>query len=220
MCVNYTPPKASEIKQFFNAELIDEQSWKAETWQDYLAPIIKGDGSNRTASVASYGFVPKAMLHENQKRLTTMNARIETVGQKRTYSKFWKLGQLCLVPMLNFYEPNWETGKHVRWRIGMEDGSPFAVAGFWRSWTTDEGEEKESFTQLTMNADDHPLMRRFHRPNSEKRSLIIIPQTEWDEWLMCRDPERALTFAQPFPASLMTAEPAPRESASSAKKTA
>lgn len=65
-----------------------------------------------------------------------------------------------------------------------------------------------SFTQLTINADDHPLMRRLHKPGEEKRSLVIIPARDYDAWLGCRDPEMACTFLQPFDAALMHGEPA------------
>jgi putative SOS response-associated peptidase YedK len=63
----------------------------------------------------------------------------------------------------------------------MADRSAFAVAGLWRSWEGEAGPET-SFTQLTMNADDHPLMRRFHKPGDEKRALVIVPKDEWDDW--------------------------------------
>jgi len=75
-------------------------------------------------------------------------------------------------------------------------------------WEEADGSATQSFTQLTMNADDHPLMKRFHRSGEEKRTLIVIPNSEWDEWLMCRDPERARTFAKPYPSELMAADPA------------
>jgi len=34
---------------------------------------------------------------------------------------------------------------------------------------------------LTVNADDHPLMKRFHKPNDEKRSVVIVPPTQYEE---------------------------------------
>lgn len=37
----------------------------------------------------------------------------------------------CLIPVDHFYEPNYETGKAVRWRIHRKDGKPFALAGIW-----------------------------------------------------------------------------------------
>lgn len=207
MCINYKPPSPEVMVETFSAPVFDDQLWRDQIWQDYIAPIIKGDGDNREASIASYGFIPKQ--HQGKKRLATMNARIEEVGSKRSYEKFWRAGQLCLVPLMKFYEPNWESGKHIRYSIGMADDSPFAVAGIWRTWEESDGSVIQSFTQLTMNADDHPLMKRFHRSGEEKRSLIIVPQSEWDEWLMCKDPERARTFAKPYPAELMAAAPAP-----------
>jgi putative SOS response-associated peptidase YedK len=133
----------------------------------------------------------------------TMNARAETVGQLRSFSGAWKRNQLCLVPMTAFYEPSYENGSAVRWGIGMADKAMFAVAGLWREWETEAGLEY-SFTQLTINADEHELMRRFHKPGDEKRALVIVPQNEWDDWLNCTDTEYARSFLRHFPATNMT----------------
>lgn len=48
-----------------------------------------------------------------------------------------------------------------------------------------------------------------HRPGVEKRSVVIVPQTDWDDWLRCRDPELARSFLRLCPADRMAAEPAP-----------
>jgi len=61
-----------------------------------------------------------------------------------------------------------------------------------------------------MNADDHPFMKQFHRSNDEKRSLIIVPEEEWDAWLGCRNSEEARSFFQLYPSAFMTSEPAPK----------
>jgi putative SOS response-associated peptidase YedK len=58
----------------------------------------------------------------------------------------------------------------------MANPSPFAVSRMLRDWIEEDGTTSYSFTQLTMNADDHPLMKRFHRTDDEKRSLIIFPK--------------------------------------------
>jgi putative SOS response-associated peptidase YedK len=58
--------------------------------------------------------------------------------------------------------PNYETGKAVRWRIGMASGESLAVTGLWRAWEELERPPSLSFTMLTVNADEHPLMKRFH----------------------------------------------------------
>lgn len=209
MCVNYLPPKREQFR-YFDVEPPNDD-WRDEVWQDYTAPIIlAGEAGGREAKLATYGMVPKSRIPAKVKKYTTMNARSESVGSLRSYSQAWKSAQLCLVPMQWFYEPNWETGKHIRWRIGMADGSPFAVAGLWKSWSEEDGGVSHSFTQLTVNADEHEVMRRFHKPGDEKRSLVVIPFADYDTWLSCKDPELARSFMTLFPRELMSCAPAPK----------
>jgi len=210
MGISYQATKPIVLADTFDASVPGNLSWPDEVWQDYDAPIITGDGHMRIASVASYGMMPRRHIPDGVKKFTTMNARSETVGAKRSYSKPWREDKLCLVPMHQFYEPNWESGKHERWKIVMADGSPFAVAGIWRTWNEPDGTMAESFTQLTINADNHPLMRRFHKPGDEKRSLVIVPHDEWDDWLGCRNPELARSFLRLYSAELMEAHPSPK----------
>ena len=54
------------------------------------------------------------------------------------------------------------------------------------------GRQALSFTMLTVKADDHPLMKRFHRPGDEKRSVVIVPRDEYESWLSCRSMDEAL----------------------------
>lgn len=91
------------------------------------------------------------------------------------------------------YEPDYEAGKAVRWAICMADGSSFAIAGLWREWEG-EGGMRLSFTMLTLNADHHPLMKRFHKPGSEKRSVVIIKPDDYDDWLGARSINEARSF--------------------------
>jgi putative SOS response-associated peptidase YedK len=139
-----------------------------------------------------------------------MNCRTETVGERRSFCGAWRAGQLCLIPCNAFYETNYESGKAVHWRIAMADGQPFAIAGLWRAWNEPDGVAL-SFTMLTVNADGHPLMNRFHKPGDEKRSVIIVPRENYVEWLACRDPELARTFFNIPPADQMAgvADPLP-----------
>ena len=211
MCVNYLPVSRGTLASHFQAPVAADAAWPPEAYQDYLAPIIRHGAGGREALVASYGMVPKQHIPPGVKRFSTMNARAETVGQLRSYAGAWKRSQLCLVPMEAFYEPNWETGEHIRYRIGMADQSPFAVAGVYRLWEESGGAPSFSFTQLTVNADTHALMNRMHRPGDEKRSLVIVPADDYDAWLACRDPEAARSFLRLFPPELMSARPEPKE---------
>lgn len=208
MCIHYTPVSEHGL-DFFNTVAPANAEWPAQTWQDYSAPIIRlGTDGQRETVLASYGLVPQKKIPPHVKKFSTMNARTETVGTLRSYAQPWRDGQLCLVPMLRFYEPNWETGAHVRWGIEMRNSAPFAVAGLWRSCENQDGITTHSFTQLTINADDDELMARFHKPGQEKRSLVIVHATAYDDWLHCRRPELARSFFQLYPAELMKAAPA------------
>jgi putative SOS response-associated peptidase YedK len=196
MCTNYVPSARKTIQERFNATVGDAiGEYRDQAYQDYMEPIILPDEQGgRKAVLAAYSMVPKQHISPGVKRFSTMNARSETVGQLRSYSGAWKAGQLCLVPMRAFYEPCYETGAAVRWRIGIADDTDFAVAGLWRTWKELDGELSYAFTQLTINADNHPLMRRFHKPGDEKRSLVLLPSNDYDAWLNCRDPELARSF--------------------------
>ena len=40
-----------------------------------------------------------------------------------------------------------------------------------------------SMTMLTINADDHPFMSQFHKPDYEKRSILVIEPEQRMDWL-------------------------------------
>ncbi|QZA82352.1 SOS response-associated peptidase [Deefgea piscis] len=206
MCVNYIPiPKRLVLSQF--AAIEPKADWPDEVWQDYAAPMIVHGRQGRQAVVANYGFLPKAKLPQGA-RYSTMNARAETIGQR--YQGAWQRSQLCLVPMMGFFEPCYESGKAVRHQISLLNDAPFAVAGLWRAWEEENGRRSYSFTQITINADEHPLMKRMHKPNDEKRNLVIIPEADYDAWLSCKNPELARTFLKNYPAELMRADALPQ----------
>jgi putative SOS response-associated peptidase YedK len=143
------------------------------------------------------------------KRYSTMNARAETVGERLAFRSSWAKQQLCLVPCEAVYEPNYESGKHERYRIGIASDEPIALAGLWRTWPGPEG-EAVSFALITVNADEHALMRRMHKPEDEKRSVVILRPDEYDDWLSCRNVDEARSFLRLYPAELMTARPEPK----------
>ena len=49
---------------------------------------------------------------------------------------------------------------------------------------------------LTVNADDHPLMNRFHAPGDEKRMVVILDPSEYSDWLSCPVGEAKRFFKQ------------------------
>lgn len=212
MCVNFRPPDPEQLDAVLGVlvDLYKDWDWPAETWKDYMAPIIKaGQDGARELHLASYGMIPRRHIPPGVKVFDTMNARAESIGEKRSFAPAWRKAQLCAVPMNHFYEPCYESGRAERFAIGMHDDALFFVAGLWREWAQTDGSVHTSFTQITINADEHPLMRRFHKPGDEKRSLVVLPQHELDSWLNCKDAETARSFLRHYPAEAMKAWPAP-----------
>ena len=213
MCTNYHATPRDRLPSIVSAMRTPELEWPRSIYRDFDAPIIIRGESEPELIIASYSMVPKRHLPPHDKNRSTMNARAETIGQKQSFAKSWKAAQLCLVPLIDFIEWSYEKGDDIaeRYAIGMADDSPFAVAGLWRSWDEHDGTTAHSFTQITVNAEHHPLMKRFHKKNDEKRSLVIIPESEYDDWLQCTDPDKARVYLQLYPAELMKARPAPKQ---------
>ncbi|EON14854.1 SOS response-associated peptidase [Pandoraea sp. SD6-2] len=208
MCTNYRVPDRQLFSEYYGTPPpIGE--WRDEVYKDYFAPIIRRDAGGRRSDLASFGMVPREKIPPGVHVFDTMNARAETVGEKRSFSGAWKKQQLCLIPTQVFFEPDYETGNAVRWAVGMADGSPFAIGGLWREWEG-EGGARLSFTMLTLNSDHHPLMKRFHKPGSEKRSVVIIKPADYDDWLGARSMDEARLFVTLPDAATMSAVPAPK----------
>lgn len=54
-------------------------------------------------------------------------------------------------------------------------------------------------SMLTISADDHSLMRNFHRPEDEKRMVVVLDEAEFDAWLEPSfvDPQKKLRCCDP-----------------------
>ncbi len=130
------------------------------------------------------GLVPAWAANKPKFGLKTYNARSETVAEKPSYRNAWKRKQFGLALMQGFYEPNYDTGKAVRWRIKRVDGHPLAVASIWERFIDHStGEIRFSFSMLTINATLHPMMKQFHAPEDEKRSIVALQDGEYQPWL-------------------------------------
>ena len=97
----------------------------------------------------------------------------------------------------------------LRWRIERQDRAPFGVAAIYDYWKSPTDDWITSFSLLTVNADDHPVMGRFHPPGDEKRSIVAIDPAFYDDWLKATTDE-ALSFFAPVDANAFTTVPDPK----------
>jgi putative SOS response-associated peptidase YedK len=219
MCANYTPSRLDAISQHHGLERA-LFNFPAEAFPGYMAPILR-ESHELAGQVecvpAMFGMVP----HWADTKLArqTYNARTETVATKPSFRNAWKRNQFCIVPAENFYEPSYETGKPVRWRIFHAGQQPLGIAGIWE-WRPSgpDGLPLLSFSMLTINADGHPLMERFHKPGDEKRMLVLLEPAQYRGWLEGELVNEAEVY-RPFPADhlVAVADPLPPRTKARAK---
>ena len=211
MCSNYTPISASNehwVKEQFDCSL-PSTPWRKEAYPTYLAPFVYLQDGKPRCELAEFGLRP---FWAKDKRFgtKTYNARSETVADKPSYKNAWAKQQFGLCLMEHFYEPNWETGKAVRWGIKRTDLKPIAVASIWERFVDKEtGEIVFSFSMLTINAVGHPIMQHFHKPNDEKRSIVVLQDNGYSDWLNANH-NQARDLLKLAPDGFLSSEPSPR----------
>ena len=122
----------------------------------------------------------------------------------------------CIIPAEAIYEPkHFEDHKPERWIIMQPGALPMGIAGIYRKWRAPDGKELYTFAMLTINADAHPVMQQFHRPNEEKRMVVILDPGDYGDWLSCPVAD-APQFFKPWMGSLEVGPKplAPRETKS------
>ncbi|HEY0820820.1 MAG TPA: hypothetical protein VGD46_18675 [Rhizobacter sp.] len=84
MCNNYVPVQAALVRGVYGVAP-PVQAYPAETWPDYMAPIVRLDGDGQAvATVANFGLVPKARMPQTVRPYDSTNARSKTLGERRS----------------------------------------------------------------------------------------------------------------------------------------
>lgn len=191
MCSNYEFPSKSQLSLLdLHAEQL-ELNMKSHVYPLAPAPIMMRGAEGFELDIARFGLIP-FWAKELKYGRHTYNARTETIASKPSFRHAWKNNQFALVPVDTFYEPKYIDGKPHWFGISREDGNPFTVAAIYDDVLI-EGEKIRSFSMLTINSDQHLLMKQFHHPDDEKRSIIVIPEESRHDWLCC-DHEQAHEF--------------------------
>ena len=210
MCTNFTPTQRAQwVKEKFGVAL--PAHYPEESYPGFVAPVVvKSHQSGRVAcGLARFGLIPSWAKDDKIAR-HTYNARSETAAEKPSYRSAWRHRQYGLVLVDNFYEPRYESGRAVRWKIERASGEPFGIACLWDRWTDPaSGERVVSFSMLTVNADEHPVMHQFHKPGDEKRTPVIMAPEQHDAWLSA-EPEQAAQWMNWSHMPELAASPAPR----------
>ncbi|MNX11329.1 hypothetical protein D3C86_410890 [compost metagenome] len=139
-------------------------------------------------------------------KLSTFNARDDRVATAFTFRNAWRRAQHCVIPADAIFEPDWRSGKAVPTRFTRADGAPLGIAGLWDRYRDAAGQWQESYTMLTINADEDPLFRDYHQAGKEKRMVVILPEGAYGDWLTA-PVEATRDLLVPFPSDKLVATP-------------
>ena len=194
MCVFYDVPGREQLSVYFGD--MPEEEWRDKMSPLYRGPFLRAKDGGRQLVVGQWGMIPPNSqtplpTGKDGKRMNTVNARREGMAKSWTYGAPWRKGQRCIIPAQSYVEPYWGTGKHIAWKFSRADGEPWGLAGLWDEWTAPlTGEVWLSYTMITQNCDDHPLLKLMHRPDvkrpahlQDKRTVVPLERGDWDTWL-------------------------------------
>lgn len=190
MCSNFEPikkPQSNWVKNHLGCDLPSGE-WKEHVFKYHLAPFVFLEDGVVRCELGHFGLIPRWTDPEERSAFAqkTYNARTETVEIRKSYRSPWKQRRFGLVLADCFYEPLYDvSGKRSKpTAIHRSDREPTAIASIWESFTDEAtGEIIRSFSMLTVNADKHTFMNHFHKPDEEKRSVVVVENANLHHWL-------------------------------------
>ena len=191
MCNRYVSPDEAAMERAWHIGRQNQPKWAAEIYPRAPGPFVRSTPLGKLELIVGTWGLIAPWAKTPKLTYATNNCRSEEAAAKPTFRDAWRKGQRCIIPAVSFDEPNWETGKNVWWRFCRADGQFWGLAGLWNTWIDQSsGEVHESYTMLTVNAGDHPLMSRMHKPDpklpadqQDKRSIVAIEQADFEQWL-------------------------------------
>lgn len=143
-------------------------------------PIILDDNPDE-AILGNWGIIPPWAKNRDGQKMT-LNARIETIGEKSSFKA--SVNKRCLVLVNGFYEWKWLDAKgkeKEKYYIQLDNGDEaFALGGIYNVWTDKEtGEQLTSFSIVTTEANE--LMAEIH--NTKHRMPMVLDKAIQEAWL-------------------------------------
>lgn len=138
-------------------------------------PIVRvAKNGERELTQLRWGLVPwwsegpasgRPLFNARKESLATKPAFREALGKRR-----------CLVIADGFYEWKHEGRHRIPYRVQLEGGRAFGMAGLWERWVSRDGEVIESCTVVTRDADG--VVKDLH----DRMPVVLSPEA-WRAWL-------------------------------------
>ena len=194
MCTNFNATTNNDwVRRHFAKDLPRTENPDVYPGQKAAIAFLDAQGDLQI-ELGQFGLLPSWVDEVRAKTFHrhTYNARIESVQTKPSFRQAWRKSQFAVLLLDHFFEPCYESGVAVRHRIQTTFNEPFGIACLWDHWSHPQdnrdlqSEVKRgvlSFTMLTLNADNHPVMSRMHPPEDEKRTPCVLAAQQFEPWL-------------------------------------
>ena len=141
----------------------------------FIAAVRRDEQNTPELAMLRWGLVPY-WAKDPSIGNRMINARSETVTEKPSFRSAYRKRR-CLILADGFYEWRKAADGKTPYFISGADGSPFAFAGLWESWSSKDSDESlESTAIITAAASD--FMAQLHQ-----RMPVVIHPDLADRWL-------------------------------------
>lgn len=180
MCANFKAITHQQALQLGLPNIVFE--YDDEIFPSFQTPLLFKSQKGLEWRSVNFGLVPK-WSEDMEIAKHTYNARNETLLEKRSFAEAFTKCQFGVIPVSEFYESKYINGKPQRWAVRRKDGQAFYIAALYEVTRLKDGEIVRSATMISMDAHQHEMMKEFHEPRTDKRSVVVIPHHRLDEWL-------------------------------------
>lgn len=180
-----------EIHKRYHVDVPENYRKRYNAAPTQLLPIISSNSPDRL-SFFHWGLIPQ--IAKNKTIATKLiNARSDSINDKISFKNSLK-SRRCIVPVDGFYE--WKSiskKSSIPYRISMQSGELFSLAGLWESFEDDKGNEVFTFTIITTEANAD--VAKIH----DRMPVILAPEEE-QIWLHLKtDENKILDMLTPYP---------------------
>jgi putative SOS response-associated peptidase YedK len=163
---------------------------------DYPKTPVITKGNPTKIQLFNWGLIP-SWSQDNSIRNYTLNARIETLNEKKSFKDV--VQNRCLIIADGFYEWQWRNksgSKKEKYLITLPNEALFAFAGLYTQWTNFDNTKLNSYTIITTQANE--LMSEIH--NTKQRMPVILKKEDEQHWLQGENYEG---FKYPYSCNLV-----------------
>ena len=171
---SYLPPEA--IARLFgtvNPLPNLQPTWNLAPTDD--APVVRlAANGDRHLDLLKWGLVPY-FVNDLKTARKPINARSETVATSGMFKAAFAKRR-CLIPASAYYEWRDDPEGKTPFAVARVDGDPVVFAGIWEVWRSANGEELQTFSTITTDANQLLAVIQDRMP-------VIIEKVDWPVWL-------------------------------------